>query len=134
MSETDLGDRYGTASPQRRRALIVVAAAVVLAFGLWLGWTILEQSRPAVASGELRFEIVDANTAEATFEVHLRDDDVDATCRLRAFAEDKTLVGEVAFAPEPDAAGEVTREIATDRRATAVELVGCTAPGQSRPR
>ena len=114
--------------------VVGVAVAVGSRSAAWLAWTILVQSRPAVASGELRFEIVDANTAEATFEVELRDDDVEATCRLRAYAEDKTLVGEVAFAPEPDATGEVTREIATDRRATAVELVGCTAPGQSRPR
>jgi len=134
VSATDLGDRYGAAAPTRRWLLIGVATVVVLAFGGWLGWTVIDQSRPAVASGELTFRIVDANTAEATFRVDLSDDDVEATCRLRAYAEDHVLVGEVAFAAEPDGSGRVTREIATDRLATSVELVGCTAPGQPRPR
>lgn len=131
MSTTDLGDRYGTRRPIRRRAVLGAVALLALAFLGWLGWTIAEQSRPTVASGELTFRIVDANSAEATFQVDL-DDDVEATCRLRAYAEDKTLVGETAFTVADG--GRVTREIATDRRATAVELVGCTTEGQPRPR
>lgn len=113
---------------------MVGAAAVVLAFGAWLGWTTWVHARPAVASGELTFDIVDANTAVARFTVELRDDGVDATCTLRAYAEDHTLVGTVSFAPEPDADERVEQRIATDRLATSVELVGCTAPGQGRPR
>ena len=61
-------------------------------------------------------------------------DDVVATCTVRAYSEDHTLVGSVSFTPEPTPSGRVTQEISTDRRATSVELLGCTAPGQSRPR
>ncbi len=53
---------------------------------------------------------------------------------MRAYAEDHTLVGIVSFTPDPTSTGRVTQEISTDRRATSVELLGCTAPGQSRPR
>ena len=108
-------------------------ALLVLVSGGWLGWTIWEQASPPVASGELTFTIVDDNTASARFVVDLQDDVV-ATCTVRAYAEDHTLVGTVSFTPEPTPAGRVTQEISTDRRATSVELLGCTAPGQPRPR
>ena len=66
--------------------------------------------------------------------VSLADDDVEATCRLRAFAEDHTTVGELAFTPDPDAGRRQVVEIRTERRATSVESLGCTADGQKRPR
>lgn len=134
MSTQDLlTDRYGAPSPWRRPALrtaVAVLAAVALG---WLGWTIGVQSTPAVASGELTFAIVDDGTASAGFVVEV-EDGVVATCTLRAYAEDHTLVGTVSFVPEPSPSGRVTQEISTDRRATSVELLGCTAPGQPRPR
>ena len=52
---------------------------------------------------------------------------------VKAYAEDHTLVGTQSFTPEPDESGRVEIEIVTEREATSVELVGCTAPGQSRP-
>jgi len=55
----------------------------------------------------------------------------DASCRVRALAEDKTAVGELAFTPV-DGVNEVV--IRTERRATSVEKLGCTAPDQPRPR
>ncbi|CAN5425317.1 hypothetical protein BH11ACT8_BH11ACT8_01590 [soil metagenome] len=133
-SQQALLDRYGAPAPWRRPALIATIAVVVLAFGGWLAWTVWEQSSPPVASGELTFEIVGENTASARFVIDLRDPDVEATCTLRAYAEDHTLVGLVSFTPEPSAGGVVQRDISTDRRATSVELLGCTAPGQPRPR
>ena len=59
------------------------------------------------------------------------EDDVVASCTLRAFADDHTTVGELAFEPV-DGRNEVT--VRTERRATSVTLLGCTAPGQPRPR
>ena len=44
---------------------------------------------------------------------------------------DHTTVGEVAFTPT-DGLNEVV--VRTERRATTVEKLGCTAPGQNRPR
>ena len=133
-SQDTLADRYGAPAPWRRPATIALALVVVLAFGGWLGWTIWEQSRPQVASGQLTFDFVDDNTAAVRFVVDLRDDDVEATCTIRVYAEDHSLVGTVSFTPEPAPDGTVEKNVSTDRRATSVELVGCTAPGQSRPR
>ena len=55
-----------------------------------------------------------------------------AQCVLRALAEDKSAVGEAVFTPEDS--GRISVPIRTERRATAVEKVGCTADGQKRPR
>ena len=134
MSTQDtLADRYGAPAPWKRPALRTAIALLVVVAGGWLGWTIWEQSSPPVASGELTFTIVDDNTASTRFVIDLQDGVV-ATCTVRAYSEDHNLVGSVSFTPEPTTAGRVTQEISTDRRATSVELVGCTAPGQSRPR
>ena len=43
-------------------------------------------------------------------------------------------VGELSFTPEYGAHQPVERTVRTERRATSVELVGCTAPGERRPR
>lgn len=135
MSSQDaLGDRYGSVAPWRRRLVVDAVAVLVLAFAGWLGWTIWEQARPLVASGELTFTVDDDNTATATFRVDLRDDQVEATCTIKAYAEDHTLVGQVAFTPALSADDMVEQQISTDRRATSLELAGCTAPGQNRPR
>jgi len=128
-----LAERYGAPAPWRSSALRAVIALVVVVAGGWLAWTVWEQSSPAVASGELTFSIVDDSTASARFVVDVQEGVV-ATCTLRAYAEDHTLVGTVSFVPEPAPSGRVTQVMSTERRATSVELLGCTAPGQPRPR
>ena len=128
---TDLADRYGTTPPWRRAALLGLCVVVVAAFAGWLGWTIWEQSTPEVRSDLVTWRIVDEHTATATIEVRLADDDVRATCTVRAYAEDHSVVGERAFTPEE---GSNEQRFRTDREATSVELLGCTAPGQNRPR
>ncbi len=134
MSTQDtLADRYGAPAAWKRPALRTAIALLVLVAGGWLSWTIWEQSSPPVASGELTFTVVDDNSASTRFVIDLQDDVV-ATCTVRAYAEDHTLVGSVSFTPDPTPSGRVTQEISTDRRATSVELLGCTAPGQPRPR
>jgi hypothetical protein len=128
---TDLADRYGASSPRRRGVLLSLSAVLVAAFLGWLGWTIWDQSTPEVRSNLVGYDVIDRHRVTAVVEVRLRDDDVQASCRLRAFAEDHVTVGELPFTPV-DGRNEV--DIRTEREATAVELVGCTAPGQSRPR
>ena len=76
------------------------------------------------------YDIAGEHAATAVVEVSL-DEGVDASCRVRALAEDHSIVGELAFTPT-DGRNEV--DVRTERRATSVELVGCTTPDQQRPR
>ncbi len=125
-----LADRYGR-RPRGRRTWILVAAVVGTPFILWLAWVVAIYSNPAVQSSDRAFEIVDEHLATADIQVTLADDAVDPTCRVRALAADKQPVGDLPFVPV-DGVNHV--EIRTERLATAVELIGCTAKGQSNPR
>jgi hypothetical protein len=66
--------------------------------------------------------------------VTLDEPDVRASCTLRAYATDHTTVGELTFTPDPDEGQRQVQTIRTERRATSVESIGCTAPGQDQPR
>jgi hypothetical protein len=107
----------------------VAVALAVVSLG-WLGWTVWFHSTPAVTSDLVSFDVTSDHETLARLDVELGDG-VEASCRLRAFAEDHTTVGELAFTPV-DGTNEVV--IRTERRATTVEKLGCTAPGQPRPR
>jgi hypothetical protein len=128
---TDLADRYGRPSPRRRQALVAACVAVAAAFLGWLGWTIWEQSTPAVQSNLVGYEVVDDHEATAKVDAAVADDASDVRCTLRAYAEDHTVVGEKLFTPDD---GRNTISVRTERLATSVELLGCTADGQNRPR
>jgi hypothetical protein len=127
----DLAHRYGAPAPGRRRVVLAACVVLAAAFLGWLGWTIWEQSTPEVQSSLVGYDVVDEHQADATVDVHLGDADVVATCLLRAFAEDHSVVGEKSFTPDD---GRATLSVRTERKATSVELMGCTAPGQTRPR
>lgn len=134
ISQDSLQDRYGAAAPWRRRALVGASAALALVFLGWLGWTTWVHATPAVSSALVGYQVVDEHSATARVEVRLEDADVRASCLLRAFAEDHTVVGELSFTPEYGATQPVELAVRTERRATSVSLVGCTAPGEPRPR
>jgi uncharacterized protein DUF4307 len=128
---TDLQDRYGAPRPGQRRVLVGACVVVAAAFLGWLGWAFWAQATPEVHSSLAGFHVVDEHRATATVDVRLSDDDVRASCTLRAYAEDHTVVGELVFTPDE---GQSDQDVRTERRATSVELLGCTAPGQTRPR
>ena len=125
-----LADRYGAPSPVRRRVLIGLVALLAAVFLGWLAWAAWFHSTPLVESELTTYEVVDGNRATAVVQVSL-EDDVTARCTVRAYAADHVTVGELAFEP---VAGRNEVTVRTDRRATTVTLLGCTAPGQSRPR
>ena len=127
---TDLAERYGAPSSAGRRVVVVAAALAVAALSGWLVWTTLFHATPAVGSEMVAYDIVDENRATAVVSVSL-EEGVVASCTLRALADDHSTVGELAFEPV-DGRNDVT--IRTERRATTVTLLGCTAPGQPRPR
>ena len=135
MSRQDtLAQRYGAPAPWRRRALVVASVALAVVFVAWLAWTVYEQATPQVTSELEPFSVEDDHTVTAVLVVSLDSADVKASCTLRAYAEDHTTVGELTFTPDPSKGRRQVQTIRTERRATSVEKIGCTAPGQDRPR
>ncbi|GAB2445198.1 hypothetical protein GCM10027062_27080 [Nocardioides hungaricus] len=129
---TDLAERYGAPSAWHRRTVIGAAATVSAAFLVWLGWVAWVQINPEVTSELVGFTVVDEHTVNATVQFKIEDESVEPTCTLRAYAEDKVVVGELVFTPEGE--GRSSYDIRTERLATSVDMLGCTAPGQNRPR
>jgi hypothetical protein len=129
-----LAERYGVASPWRRRALLLAVGVLVAAFLAWLTWSVWGHSTPQVTSELETFSIDDDHTATAVLVVSLADEDVEATCTVQALAEDHSVVGELSFAPDPALGRRQVQKIRTERRATSVQSLGCTAPGQNQPR
>lgn len=127
---TDLADRYGTPARWRRPVVVAVTAAVAAVGLTWLAWAAWFHGTPDVTSEIVTYEVVSDHATDTRLDVDLADG-VTASCRVRAYAEDHTTVGELAFEPV-DGANSVT--IRTERRATSVEKLGCTTDGQTRPR
>jgi hypothetical protein len=135
MSSADtLAERYGVAAPWRRGALVLGAVLLAAVFVGWLAWAVWSHGTPEVTSELETYSIQDDHTATAVLVVTLAGDDVEATCTLRALAEDHSVVGELAFTPDPALGRRQVQEIRTERRATSVLSLGCTARGQNHPR
>ncbi|TCJ24158.1 DUF4307 domain-containing protein [Nocardioides jejuensis] len=127
-----LDDRYGRRPGKRRLSpSLLVGLVVGVPFLAWVGWVWWTYSTPDVQSQDVNFSIVNAHLTEAEIVVTLSDDAVDPSCRIQALAADKTPVGSWTWTPV-DGSNHV--KIKTEREATAIDLVGCTAKGQSRPR
>jgi Domain of unknown function (DUF4307) len=133
-SQDTLADRYGPPAPWRRRVAVAASVSLGIAFLGWLAWTTYAHSTPSVDSEMVTYSIDGEHEVTARVAVTLKDEDVRATCLLRAFAEDHSVVGELSFTPEYGADQPLEETVRTERRATSLELIGCTAPGQSRPR
>ena len=133
-SSTALAQRYGAPSAGRRRLVVAACVAVAVVFAGWLVWTVYEHSTPRVTSELETFSVEDDHSVTAVLVVRLEDSDVDASCTLRAYAEDHATVGELTFSPDVTEGRRQVQTIRTDRRATSVESQGCVAPGQERPR
>ena len=130
-----VADRYGAPSPRRRRAVIIASGVVGVVALAWLAWAAWFQSTPEVQSSLRSFDVVDRHGASAVVAVDTRSEEVSANCLVRAFGEDHSVVGELNF-KVAHVSDTALREVSirTERKATSVELVGCTAPGQQRPR
>ena len=138
MSEvrTDpIAGRYGGQRSQRHRAAIVASGVVGVLAVAWLAWAGWSQSTPDVESNLESFEVVDNHSTEATVVVNIRSDNVTANCLVRAIGTDHSVVGERNFQVTGNSGAsrhDVT--LRTERRATSVNVVGCTSADQSRPR
>ena len=132
--DPSLAQRYGAPSPRRRRLLLAGSTVLALVFLALIGWFAVFYSGPSVRSEVESWEIVNDHEVRTTVVVTMSDDAEDVSCLLRAIAEDKNAVGELAWETGPGDPSRQVKTVRTERRATAVELVGCTAEGQNRPR
>ncbi len=131
----DLSARYGAPGPLRR-PLVLTLVVLLAAAGLgWLVWAGFLHGGPSVSSQLMSYDVQGEHRAVATFGVVRRQRSDVAHCLLRATAVDHSVVGElnVVVGPRRPASATLHRAVRTERRATSVELVGCTAPGQKRP-
>ena len=132
---TDLAYRYGMPSRTNRVVAGVLVGALLVSAAGFLSWTVLFHADPEVRSQVMSFDVVSDHEAEAVLQVVREHRTTEALCRLQALAEDHAVVGEltrrVADGPEDQI---LSVSIRTERRATTVASIGCTAPGQPRPR
>ena len=134
---SDLSTRYGTPSRWRRPAVLGVVAVLVAALAAWLVWVVAIHGRPQVASELVSYDVqAGEHSVRTSFAAVRRSADVKAACLLRAYAADHAVVGEttVTVGPGGPTSSTTATTIRTERRATSVELVGCTADGQPQPR
>jgi hypothetical protein len=132
-SPAALAERYGAPAPWRRPLTWGLSALLAVVFLGWLAWTAIFHSTTPADSDLVSFDLVDEHTTTAVVDVRVADDARDVSCLLRAFAEDHSVVGERSFNPAAGTNGRIEESIRTERQATSVELIGCTAEGQARP-
>ena len=131
----DLSERYGTPSRARRPLVIAGVAALALVGLAWLVWVMLFHGRPQVTSEMVGYDVAGQHATVARFTVVRRDAGVSASCLLRAYAADHSVVGELTVPVRSGpTVSTLSARVRTEREATGVDLVGCTAPGQKQPR
>ena len=133
-SQDTLADRYGAPAPWRRRVLVAASVALGLAFLGWLAWTAYAHSTPAVDSELVTYSIDDEHEVTARVAVEPRGRGRAGHLPAAGVRRGPPVVGELSFTPAYGADQPLEETVRTERRATSVELVGCTAPGQPRPR
>ncbi len=136
MDSAALAQRYGTARPGRRRLVVALVAVLGLVAGGWIAWVVSVEGRPMVRSNLVFYSTAGNHQVSTRFTVVRRSTEVTARCVVRAFAADHSVVGElnVPVGPGGTTQSTLARTVRTERAATSVEMVGCTAPGQDRPR
>jgi hypothetical protein len=129
--EQTLSDRYAPPPAWRRPVTIGACVVVAVVFLTWLAWAAFVQATPKVSSQLNGFDVVDGQRVHAQIAVRLDSNAVHPRCTVQALASDHTVVGEQTFTP---ASGTNDVTVRTDRRATTVNLIGCTADGQNEAR
>jgi hypothetical protein len=126
-----LTERYA-APPAWRRPVTIAVVVVLAVVGLaWLAWAAFVESTPKVESELNGFDVVDDHSVTVQVDVRVASGTTGATCTVEALASDHSIVGELHFRPT---SGLNEVRVRTERRAAAVDVPGCVADGQDRPR
>jgi Domain of unknown function (DUF4307) len=126
-----LSDRYAAAPAWRRPVTIAVVALVALIGLGWLAWAAYDESTPKVHSQLVSFDVVGEHSVSARIDVRMAADATGVSCTVEALASDHSIVGELHFTPT---SGTNRVTVRTERAATSVDVPGCIARGQDRPR
>ena len=129
-----LADRYGAPSAAFRGLAYGIVGVLVALLAGWWAWAAWSEATPQVRSELVGFAIDDEHRSTASINVVYGDDFVTGTCTVRALAEDHTTVGETIVDLPLPGGNPHQIDVRTERRATAVTLVGCATPDQPRPR
>jgi hypothetical protein len=129
--EQTLTERYAAPPAWRRRATIAAVAVIALVGLGWLAWAAYDESTPKVQSQLVAFHVVDEHSVTARIDVRVASGTTGASCTVEALADDHSIVGELHFTPS---SGTNRVTVRTERIATSVDLPGCIANGQNRPR
>ena len=129
----ELADRYGAPSRARRPLVLALIAVLVVAAAAWLAWVLVLHGGPQVTSELVGYDVHGEHSTTVSFTVVRRSPQVRASCLVRAQAADHAVVGELTV---PVTSGPATRRVTatlrTERRATGVDVVGCTAQRHRR--
>ena len=129
--DPSLADRYA-APPRWRRRVTIAVVAVVAVVGLgWVAWVAYVEATPKVESELVTFQVSGEHEVSARIDVTVASGTTGASCTVEALASDHSIVGELHFTPR-NGTNDVT--VRTERAATSVDLAGCIADGQNRPR
>jgi hypothetical protein len=126
-----LTDRYAAPPRWRRRATIAFVAVLALVSLGWVAWAAYSEATPKVESQLVTFHVAGEHAVQAQIDVNVSSGTIGASCTVDAVADDHSIVGELHFRPA-DGTNRVT--VRTERIATSVDLTGCIAQGQERPR
>jgi hypothetical protein len=126
-----IADRYAAPPRWQRRVTIAVVAVVALAGLGWVAWAAYNEATPKVESQLVTFHVSGEHAVTAQVDVTLASGTTGASCTVEAVAADHSIVGELHFRPR-NGTNDVT--VRTEREATSVDLSGCIAKGQQRPR
>jgi Domain of unknown function (DUF4307) len=131
LVDQTMAERYAAPPPWQRQVTIVAVALVALVGLGWLGWAAYQESNPEVQSQLVGYHVVDQHSVTARIDVRVASGTSGVSCTVEAVADDHSVVGELRFRPT-SGTNEVT--VRTERAATSVDVRGCVADGQSRPR
>lgn len=124
---SDLQQRYGTQSPTRRAALIVVSSVVAALFLGFLVWVIVDQSDPVARVEIASYEVIDDHQVRIKLQAKFRDPDSQGSCLIGTTAASHSPAGDTNLTfDEIRAAAGGWIVIKTLERATTVEKKSCT--------